>query len=1203
MLIKELFAKDIDRNVDGVITVAENDKEKLYQELDEYVVTDELNKHFKTFFSAYAKAANVPTTKVGVWISGFFGSGKSHFLKMLSYLLANKPVKGKNAIDFFVKDKKITNAAIVQDIKTAENIAGEVILFNIDIKTSDNSQVLPVFVNVFNEARGYSPEIPYLAELEEYLDKNGKFDEFKAAFYAIKGEKWEDDRSDFLFIDSDIAETLVKIGIFDASVAQDKVNALESNYNMTIEKFAQKVNDYCLSKGANYHLVFLADEMGQYIGRNGKMMLQLQSIVEKLGDTCQGKSWVIVTSQQSIDDLTGMAGQDADDFSKIQGRFATMMSLSSSNVDEVLKRRILAKTPAANKELTKIYDKNETIIKNLFFFTADTPFQKLYSDSTDFCETYPFVPYQFELLKDSLTYIRRNSASGRSISSGARSMISVFKETAASNNENGRGNEEIGAIVPYDAFYNPMIDFIDAVHKEVIYKAGKNDHLDAFDVRVLKALFLVKYVRDFKATLDNITTLLVDSLTEDRNDLKKTVARSLDKLERETLVQKNLDIYEFLTDQEQDVNRSIKNERVDDHEVSLNIAEVIFSGILHTPSFKYSQRYNFKFNQLIDDKPMGNRLSAIGVNVLTPISSSSYSAEGLYLKSSQDSNNMLVVLPIADQIIDDVRTVLKIEKYTNRNSGSENPLQAGMITQKRALAVTMRKNATEKIKEAAGTADIYIQGSKQTLKVGDPNLRLTEGLRTLVNAVYTKLSLMEGFSPDENTIKDVLKVDSAAQLFVNESERKAARAIDDVAAYLNRQRSNSSIITLAELKTYYSNIPYGFVDEDIYYLLAVLYKDNKISLKLNSEVITAVNTSDKDIYKYFTQSAYKDKLVIECRTATRPEYIRAAKEIHQECFARPVVANDEDSIMKQIKDSMGYQLDFIKSHIAPHYDFTNKYSKYYRGKAAVAAYETCLSTAHKIADPGLFFKYLADNQDNILAAKEEFTPVSTFFDENAPVQYELFNKACDTYKIFEDNKEYLEGTAPAQTAQEIGAILQLQEPYNQIKDLDSLINAFRDQYYEVLNGKAEPFKEELRKMQEDVKCYIQNAHLQDASLALKYETKFQDILNEIDQTHDMKVLYAIGAKGRELKEICIKDIDSQLEREKAKPSPAEPKGKPGASATIARPVCKQVRINELIDNSVVVIKNKEDIDNFVESIGKKLEAKLKDGQKTINLLR
>ena len=101
MNIAELFAKDINRSINGVIKVGQQDDTNIRQELEEYVVTEELKKHFYTFFGRFAESIESPTDQMGVWISGFFGSGKSHFLKILSYLLENRSVGNNRALDDF----------------------------------------------------------------------------------------------------------------------------------------------------------------------------------------------------------------------------------------------------------------------------------------------------------------------------------------------------------------------------------------------------------------------------------------------------------------------------------------------------------------------------------------------------------------------------------------------------------------------------------------------------------------------------------------------------------------------------------------------------------------------------------------------------------------------------------------------------------------------------------------------------------------------------------------------------------------------------------------------------------------------------------------------------------------------------------------------------------------------------------------------
>ena len=176
MVIGQLFQDDINRKINGVVKVDQDATDVLVQELDEYVITRDLKKHFITFFNNYGESFREGTADIGVWISGFFGSGKSHFLKILSYLLQNKQVGDKHAIDYFIEDQKITNQMVLADMQLAANTPSDVILFNIDSKSDSNGKenkdaIVNVFLKVFNEMQGFCGSMPHLADLERRLSE------------------------------------------------------------------------------------------------------------------------------------------------------------------------------------------------------------------------------------------------------------------------------------------------------------------------------------------------------------------------------------------------------------------------------------------------------------------------------------------------------------------------------------------------------------------------------------------------------------------------------------------------------------------------------------------------------------------------------------------------------------------------------------------------------------------------------------------------------------------------------------------------------------------------------------------------------------------------------------------------------------------------------------------------------------------------
>ena len=547
MQLQHIYKADINRDINGVIKVAQNDERSIEQELREYIITRELRRHFNTFFNNYEKSLTTPTDKIGVWISGFFGSGKSHFLKILSYILSNDTVAGKKAIDYF--QDKFDDPMMFAQLERCASVPTDTILFNIDSKSpinKDKTAILRVFAKVFYEYRGFYGDDLKVAKLEQFIEKSGKMDSFKNKFEEIHGESWEASRDAFSFFEDDVVEALMDTLAMSETAARNWFNGTETA-DMSIEQLAKEIKEYIDSKGKDFRLLFMIDEVGQYIGSDGSLMLNLQTIVEEIGSRCDGRVWVMVTSQEAIDSITKISG---DDFSKIQGRFNTRLSLSSSSVDEVIKKRILAKTDNAANMLSLSYSKNSAVLKNLFTFNDAVLDLKGYTSEYDFIETYPFVPYQFRLMQNVLAQIRKHGNSGKHLSGGERSMLSGFQETAQAIED-----KDENALVPFSLFYNTVHTFLESAIRRVIDRcqtaADNHDGIVQYDVDVLMLLYLIRYVDDIKANVDNITTLLVDDIRADKINMRGQIKESLDRLVRENYVARNGDTYTFLTDDEQ----------------------------------------------------------------------------------------------------------------------------------------------------------------------------------------------------------------------------------------------------------------------------------------------------------------------------------------------------------------------------------------------------------------------------------------------------------------------------------------------------------------------------------------------------------------------------------------------------------------------------------------------------------------------------
>ena len=350
----------------------------------------------QAFLDAYNKYENAN----GVWISGFFGSGKSHLLKMVSLLLANQNVGEEHVLDSFLE--KCDDAFLPAALKTAVSIPSESILFNIDQKADviSKSQVdalLSVFVKVFDEHCGYYGKQSYIAHFERQLDEDGLLDKFKAAFADQEPKGWEWGR---VRIARMAASVDAAYAATTGQAVENIMDRFRSDYKLSIEDFANQVKKYIDGKGKGFRLNFFVDEAGQYIADNTKLMTNLQTVAESLATKCKGQAWVIVTAQEDMNAVIGdMEKQQANDFSKIQARFANRMKLTSADVSEVIQKRLLKKNSDGENALEPIYVNEQNNFRTLFDFTDGAQTYKNYQHKEHFIDCYPFVPYQFELFQ------------------------------------------------------------------------------------------------------------------------------------------------------------------------------------------------------------------------------------------------------------------------------------------------------------------------------------------------------------------------------------------------------------------------------------------------------------------------------------------------------------------------------------------------------------------------------------------------------------------------------------------------------------------------------------------------------------------------------------------------------------------------------------------------------------------------------------
>jgi hypothetical protein len=1042
MLIESLFERDIFRPINGVVKADQLDDSSVWQELDEFVITKELDQHFRKFIEWFLQAASQgksadPSGKMGIWISGFFGSGKSHFLKVISYLLRNQTHQhestSKDAVEFF--ESKVKDPILFADIKRAVTAKTDVILFNIDSKADHGTGkqrdlILRVFLRVLNELQGFSGDHPHIAHMERFLESKGKLNSFQQSFKKHTGHEWAKERDAYQFHRDEVIKALSETLGQSEAAAEKWIDGAEETFSMSVENFCKWVKEYLDSKGPEHRIVFLVDEVGQFIGTDSHLMLSLQTITEQLGTHCRRRAWVVVTSQEDMDTVLGeMNKAKKQDFSKIQGRFFPPLSLSSANVDEVIQSRLLEKVDAVRPELESLYRGQGDILKSHLTFTQCGMTFRHFKDADDFVKNYPFAPYQFQLIQKIFEAIRKAGATGMHLARGERSMLDAFQSAAKAVS-----SREIGILVPLYAFYPSIESFLDTSVKKTIDQAQSNTSLEPFDIHLLQVLFLIRYVDEMRGNVDNLVTLCLDHIDGDRIALRRQIEASLARLEKETLISRSGDNYFFLTNEERDINKEIKNVDLASGEEARQLGELIFDDVLAgQKKHRFSgNKLDFEFNRRCDGFPIGSQKDGVLlVSVITPLNDNyeDFDKGKMNLESMIDEGIVLIRLNNDESLGRELRTYLQTEKYVSRkNDGTQSESTKRILRDCSEDNRLRRERLTKLLGEMLASAAYHVAGEPLKLNASSPQAALAEAMEYLIKNTFSKMSLLKRLSPDPlKELQAVLRSNDVAketQLF--QAGDHNPEALQDLKEYLRLSGLKSHQVVLHEmLDKRYSIRPYGWPQEETLLLLARLVVMGEVTLIENSTALAV----DK-MYEAMTTSSRQKKIIVRKRETSDPKVVHAARTLGKELFAE-MGPDGEDNLMTFLQG----KLRTWQQNLLGYKQLAETGS--YPGKEEIAEGLSLLQPLLGDKESRKFIERFNSLKTDLQELSDQYHELDHFYEHQRP-SWEKLRKASDRFKL---NRLELEKDPQAGSAlRRMAEILAAKSPYSLIKEADSLIN-------------------------------------------------------------------------------------------------------------------------------------------------------------------
>ena len=550
MSIKELFAKKVSRPIEEVIKVDQTDKQIISDEIEEYEATDSIKRHFTDVLERYAETPNKPHEGIAVWVSGFFGSGKSSYAKLLGLSLQNQDILGKGAADRFadrVGDLKIQ----VLLKKITEQIPTTAVVFDVSTDRgirSGNQTLTEIMYRLFLRELGYARDLD-LAELEITLEGDGKLEAFTKAYQAMFTKGWDREKEKVAFALAAASRVMNKLDPHRFPSPETWLKAARDRADITPGLLAERCKLLMDRRRPKQTLVFVVDEVGQFVARDVQKMLDLQAVVQNLGRVGRGRMWVVVTSQEKLNELVSGIGDRRVELARLMDRFPLQPHLEPSDISEVTSRRVLSKTGPALINLRRLFEKDRARLTQNSRLTADIRLPEL--ETENFSNLYPLLPYQIDLIIQVVSGLRSQGGATTHVGGANRTIIKIAQQLLI-NPATGLADKPIGTLARLDHIYDLVSGNIASeIRSKIDSIKAAVDHPLAQPVA--KAICLLQYVKSVHRTAENIAAALHPAT--DADSQLPLVKEALEKLTKALMIREGDDGYRIPTPAEDDWER------------------------------------------------------------------------------------------------------------------------------------------------------------------------------------------------------------------------------------------------------------------------------------------------------------------------------------------------------------------------------------------------------------------------------------------------------------------------------------------------------------------------------------------------------------------------------------------------------------------------------------------------------------------------
>ena len=1089
MKFKELYSKSLDRKVNPAVSASDLSDDTVMTEIVEYVFTEEI------VINLYDILVNIRTNQgshVGIWINGYFGTGKSHFLKYVSYCLNAHYsemafMRLEEAIEEIMRNSKGMTKLDDHGVSLSEIHAlkkwystqadVQMVMFNIgDVHDANANQAqafTTIFWNQFNAQRGYNSFNLALAQyLEKALDDDGKFGEFKD-YLKSKGYDWERNISRFAAGRLDLALQMAKE--VDPTLATDVIRTkiLNNDINVSVESFAAEMKEYIDAKhNRNFRLLFFVDEVSQFIGEHRDLLLQLQSLVKRLEEVCESRVWIACTAQQTLEEVVSHVGGSTtnpeDEVGKILGRFEVRASLQGTSPEYITQKRILDKKGETEVMLADLYTKDKAKLDAQFVLPST---YKTYRDKDNFVAYYPFVPYQFQLIKKVLDSFETMNYVDKQVKGNERSLINITYSIARETQD-----MEVGEFIPFDKFFGAMVQgSMQHLGQRAFENARQaldvieNEKKQAFYSRVVYILFMICNLKEedkqqFSATIDNVVTLLMSKVDASKAAIKQEVSAVLayliDKaVIRKVKTDKGSEIYEFFTEEESKVAQIIKNQQVDSNTYSDELRNIFFAHFGNPSNKEQFATRSFTVGISIDGRNYLSNNADVNVDIVTTADMDSPDQYASSISNSTQRTHLVFFLhPLFKENKELSANFLyycRVQRFAQEPAISEERQHTKEIFKQRAKELYEREIKPQ-FQQMLDTCPViscgYVLSSSETGTARKAD-RYKNLLARHMETLYPYAKLVD----DKTTVPSNHSELSAGILSSIDPkllEMPLSDAGEKVKNWLDRQPHD---VTVADALRQFARVPYGWSDFATIYFLNELVRRHLYAYNYMGNP----NVSREDTARNIVRDAAK--FTIERAKAISQDLLNAFIEAWKHIFNVVSVkgSNDSTELFRACKETDDSALNQL---LRNYRDLSRKINGCPFARAIDEAI-TLMEQWLTVRDPQKFFETIIAARDEAGRLFDRCKSINMFYGE----QFDRYN---GVRKFIDDNRDNFD-FLPAEVQETVAALRAIftdEEPWTKMpayikmrKAIEAQLQQKRKELVETVTARYNTVFDELEK--------------------------------------------------------------------------------------------------------------------------------------------